>query len=37
MSSLVTEPLDMIPYIGLLLPEVKKVILKPVLETALWK
>jgi ABC-type enterochelin transport system permease subunit len=25
MSSLVTEPLDMIPYIGLLLPEVKKV------------
>ena len=25
MSSLVTEPKDMIPYIGLLLPEVKKV------------
>jgi len=27
MCSLVTEPKDMIPYIGLLLPEVKKVIL----------
>ena len=26
MCSLVTEPKDMIPYIGLLLPEVKKVI-----------
>lgn len=28
MCSLVTEPKDMIPYIGLLLPEVKKVHLK---------
>jgi hypothetical protein len=27
MSSLVTEPKDMIPYISLLLPEVKKVVL----------
>lgn len=27
MCSLVTEPKDMIPYIGLLLPEVKKVTL----------
>ena len=30
MSSLVTEPKDMIPYIGLLLPEVKKVSSLPV-------
>ena len=27
MCSLVTEPKDMIPYIGLLLPEVKKVLI----------
>jgi hypothetical protein len=33
MSSLVTEPMDMIPYIGLLLPEVKKVISTPILHT----
>jgi hypothetical protein len=32
MSSLVTEPLDMIPYIGLLLPEVKKVLVDPIPE-----
>jgi hypothetical protein len=31
MSSLVTEPKDMIPYIGLLLPEVKKVCYLPML------
>lgn len=31
MSSLVTEPKDMIPYIGLLLPEVKKVSYLPML------
>lgn len=31
MSSLVTEPKDMIPYIGLLLPEVKKVSRLPML------
>lgn len=30
MSSLVTEPKDMIPYIGLLLPEVKKVSYLPI-------
>ncbi|CAI9090959.1 OLC1v1025859C1 [Oldenlandia corymbosa var. corymbosa] len=29
MCSLVTEPKDMIPYIGLLLPEVKKVLVDP--------
>jgi hypothetical protein len=28
--SLVTEPLDMIPYIGLLLPQFKKVFFMPV-------
>nr|GMC70791.1 eIF-2-alpha kinase activator GCN1 isoform X17 [Ipomoea batatas] len=32
MCSLVTEPKDMIPYIGLLLPEVKKVLLDPIPE-----
>ncbi|KAK3146260.1 hypothetical protein QOZ80_3BG0263720 [Eleusine coracana subsp. coracana] len=32
MSSLVTEPKDMIPYIGLLLPEVKKVLVDPIPE-----
>ncbi|KAG6737610.1 hypothetical protein POTOM_059138 [Populus tomentosa] len=32
MCSLVTEPKDMIPYIGLLLPEVKKVLGDPILE-----
>ncbi|KQK13484.1 protein ILITYHIA [Brachypodium distachyon] len=32
MSSLVTEPMDMIPYIGLLLPEVKKVLVDPIPE-----
>lgn len=32
MCSLVTEPRDMIPYIGLLLPEVKKVLLDPIPE-----
>ncbi|WVZ60305.1 hypothetical protein U9M48_010349 [Paspalum notatum var. saurae] len=32
MSSLVTEPKDMIPYISLLLPEVKKVLLDPIPE-----
>jgi len=31
MSSLVTEPKDMIPYIGFLLPEVKKVSRLPML------
>jgi hypothetical protein len=33
MCSLVTEPKDMIPYIGLLLPEVKKVLLSLELRT----
>ncbi|KAH1259509.1 Protein ILITYHIA [Glycine max] len=32
MCSLVTEPKDMIPYIGLLLPEVKKVLVDPIPE-----
>ncbi|CAO2827459.1 unnamed protein product [Amaranthus hypochondriacus] len=32
MCSLVTEPRDMIPYIGLLLPEVKKVLIDPIPE-----
>uniref|UniRef100_A0A803KNN2 TOG domain-containing protein n=1 Tax=Chenopodium quinoa TaxID=63459 RepID=A0A803KNN2_CHEQI len=32
MCSLVTEPRDMIPYIGLLLPEVKKVLVDPIPE-----
>ncbi|KAL5712127.1 eIF-2-alpha kinase activator GCN1 [Ranunculus cassubicifolius] len=32
MCSLVTEPNDMIPYIGLLLPEVKKVLADPIPE-----
>ncbi|CAH9129951.1 unnamed protein product [Cuscuta epithymum] len=32
MCSLVTEPKDMIPYIGLLLPEVKKVLQDPIPE-----
>ncbi|KAJ1694352.1 hypothetical protein LUZ63_011050 [Rhynchospora breviuscula] len=32
MCSLVTEPNDMIPYIGLLLPEVKKVLVDPIPE-----
>ncbi|ONM08702.1 ILITYHIA [Zea mays] len=32
MSSLVTEPKDMIPYISLLLPEVKKVLVDPIPE-----
>ncbi|KAF0910338.1 hypothetical protein E2562_001518, partial [Oryza meyeriana var. granulata] len=32
MSSLVTEPKDMIPYIRLLLPEVKKVLVDPIPE-----
>ncbi|KAH6803964.1 ILITYHIA protein [Perilla frutescens var. frutescens] len=32
MCSLITEPKDMIPYIGLLLPEVKKVLLDPIPE-----
>ncbi|XP_078427732.1 putative protein kinase regulator ILITHYIA [Wolffia australiana] len=32
MCSLVTEPLDMIPYINLLLPEVKKVLVDPIPE-----
>ncbi|TVU45340.1 hypothetical protein EJB05_04825 [Eragrostis curvula] len=32
MSSLVTEPKDMIPYIALLLPEVKKVLVDPIPE-----
>ncbi|XP_062214757.1 protein ILITYHIA-like [Phragmites australis] len=32
MSSLVTESKDMIPYIGLLLPEVKKVLVDPIPE-----
>jgi hypothetical protein len=42
MSSLVTEPKDMIPYIGLLLPEVKKVdrlpmLIAPHLRSQKWK
>ncbi|CAD5191281.1 unnamed protein product [Musa acuminata subsp. malaccensis] len=32
MCSLVTEPKDMIPYIGLLLPEIKKVLVDPIPE-----
>ncbi|KAH0448399.1 hypothetical protein IEQ34_022199 [Dendrobium chrysotoxum] len=32
MCSLVTDPKDMIPYIGLLLPEVKKVLVDPIPE-----
>jgi HEAT repeat protein len=32
MCSLVTEPKDMVPYIGLLLPEVKKVLVDPIPE-----
>ncbi|GLJ35635.1 hypothetical protein SUGI_0716270 [Cryptomeria japonica] len=32
MCSLVTEPKDMLPYIGLLLPEVKKVLVDPIPE-----
>lgn len=32
MCSLVTEPKDMIPYIGLLIPEVKKVLVDPIPE-----
>lgn len=32
MCSLVTEPRDMIPYIGLLLPQVKKVLVDPIPE-----
>lgn len=32
MCSLVTEPTDMIPYIGLLLPEIKKVLVDPIPE-----
>ncbi|KAL9269138.1 ILITYHIA-like protein, partial [Drosera capensis] len=32
MCSLVTEPMYMIPYIGLLLPEVKKVLVDPIPE-----
>ncbi|XP_047319799.1 protein ILITYHIA [Impatiens glandulifera] len=32
MCSLVTEPKDMIPYIGILLPEVKKVLVDPIPE-----
>ncbi|KAL4557543.1 hypothetical protein LXL04_035724 [Taraxacum kok-saghyz] len=32
MCSLVTDPTDMIPYIGLLLPEIKKVLVDPIPE-----
>lgn len=36
MCSLVTEPNDMIPYIGLLIPEVKKVVIHLFLDVVLF-